>query len=292
MFWITIDQIQCFQSVVEKGSFTKAAENLNRAKSAVMYSVKNLEDQLGFKLLDRTKYRPTVTPKGEAFLQKSARILENMSELHQQSKLIASDIEMRIRISASGIFDSSLLYPVLKQTMQEFPSTELIFEKEILSGEKMLARGMVDLAIFENLNNKRDFDHKLIAKVPLFLVIASDHDFFAVPKTQQTKQRLYDYPQIIQRSTISDPDIQVGIHKESLKWKVTDTPSKKEIILNGLGWGRLPVHEIHNELASGKLSHLKQFNDDDVVEIYLCSHKKKRGKVAQRIWDAFQEVQA
>ena len=46
MFWITVDQIQCFQTVVETGSFTKAAENLNRAKSAVIYSVKTLKNSL------------------------------------------------------------------------------------------------------------------------------------------------------------------------------------------------------------------------------------------------------
>ncbi|NRA67022.1 MAG: LysR family transcriptional regulator [Pseudobacteriovorax sp.] len=287
---MTIDQIQCFQMVVEVGSFTKAAEKLNRAKSAVIYSVKNLEEQLGFSLLDRSKYRPEVTPKGQDFLIRSAKIIHDMDELQQQTKLIASDIEMRIRISASGIFNSALLYPVLKQTMKKFPSTEVIFEKEILSGEKMLTRGLVDLAIFENLKNKRDFPHKLIAKVPLYLVIASDHDFFAVEDLKQTKSRLYKYPQIIQRSTIPDPDTQVGVHKDSLKWKVTDTPSKREIILGGLGWGRLPKHETSADLESRRLTHLKQFRDDDVVDIYLCSRSKERGKVAQHIWDSFEEI--
>ena len=234
MFWITIDQIQCIQAVVESGSFTKAAERLNRAKSAVIYAVKNLEEQLGFELLDRSQYRPKVTPKGEAFLMKSAKILEDFQELHQQTKLIASDIEMRIRISASGIFNSSLLYPILKQTMRKFPSTELIFEKEILSGEKMLTRGLVDLAIFENIKNKRDFEHKRIARVPLYLVIASGHEFFTIDKAKQVRAKLYDFPQIIQRSTIPDPDTQVGVHKDSLKWKVTDTPSKKRSFLTAL----------------------------------------------------------
>lgn len=210
MFWITVDQIQCFQTVAETGSFTKAAENLSRAKSAVIYSVKNLEEQLGFKLLDRSEYRPRLTQKGEAFLMRSAKILEDMQELHQQTKLIASDIEMRIRISASGIFNSALLYPVSKQTMKKFPSTEVLFEKEILSGEKMLTRGLVDLAIFENLNNKRDFEHKLIARFPLFLVIARDHEFFQ--SNQLNKQRVNSIP--IRRS-YKEAQFQTPTHKSA-----------------------------------------------------------------------------
>lgn len=288
MIWMTIEQIQCFQAVVVEGSFTKASEKLFKAKSAVMYSVKNLEEQLGFELLDRTQYRPQITPKGESFLMKSKKILDDMKELHEETKLIASDVEMRLRISASGIFNSSLLYPVLKKAMKKFPSTEILFEKEILSGEKMLSRDMVDLAIFENLKNKRDYDYKKISDVELRLVIAKGHEFFDLPKREQVKQCLYNYPQVIQRSTIRDDDFQVGVHEESLKWKVTDTPSKREVIVNGLGWGRLPGHVIEKDLKQGRLIHLDRFKDDDTVDIYLCKQKNKyMGKVATFIWDSF-----
>ena len=288
MYWITIEQIQCFQAVVETGSFTKASEKLFKAKSAVMYSVKNLEEQLGFELFDRSQYRPQITPKGESFLMKSQKILDDMSELHEETKLIASDVEMRLRISASGIFNSALLYPILKKAMKKFPSTEILFEKEILSGEKMLGRDMVDLAIFENLKNKRDYDYKKISVVELRLVIAKGHEFFNLPKKEQVKQSLYKYPQVIQRSTIRDDDFQVGVHKESLKWKVTDTPSKREVIVNGLGWGRLPCHVIEKDLKQGRLIHLSKFKDDDSVDIYLCKQKNKHmGKVATFIWESF-----
>lgn len=288
MYWITLEQIQCFQAVASEGSFSKASEKLFKAKSAVIYSVKSLESQLGFSLLDRSEYRPKITSKGESFLMKAEKILQSMQELQDETKLIASNIEMRLRISASGIFDSSLLYPTLKKAMKKFPSTEIIFEKEILSGEKMLSRGMVDLAIFENLKNKRDYDYKKISRVDLKLVIAKNHEFFELSRELQSKESLYKYPQVIQRSTIRDDDFEVGVHRESLKWKVTDTPSKREVIINGLGWGRLPFHVVKKDIASHRLIHLKQFEDDDAVEIFLCKQKKKQmGKVAEFIWDSF-----
>lgn len=288
MFWITLEQIQCFQEVVAAGSFTQAAHRLNKAKSAVMYSVKGLEDQLGFELLDRSNYRPKPTARGESFLLSSKKVMSEMKELYEKTSLIASEIETRLKISASGIFDSNQLYPVLKKTMNRFPLTEVLFEKEILSGEKMLSRGLVDLAIFENLKNKKDFEYKVISKVHLKLVISSHHEFIKQEKKKQLKSDLYKYPQIVQRSTIADEDFSVGVHEESLKWKVTDTPSKKEIILNGLGWGRLPLHTVEKEIKSGKLIHLANFKDDDKVDVYLCRKKEKpMGKVAQFIWDCF-----
>ncbi|OIQ20001.1 MAG: hypothetical protein BM556_05805 [Bacteriovorax sp. MedPE-SWde] len=289
MYWITIDQIECFQAVSETGSFQKASLKLNKAKSAVMYSVKNLEEQLGFPLLDRSSYRSKVTPQGEAFLYRSHKVLKNMSELHDYCKLIASEVEMNLSMSVSGIFDIKLLYPVIKNAMNKFPSTEILLEKEILSGEKMLQRELVDIAIFENVHNKRELEYKSIGKVELVLVISSDHSFLELPSKKQTKEELYKYPQIVQRSTIQDKDHKIGVHSKSLKWKVTDTPSKKDIIMNGLGWGRLPLHIVKDEIRKGTLTHLKKFKDDDEVEMYICKRKNAfMGQVSQMIWDSFE----
>ena len=289
MYWITIDQVECFQAVSESGSFQKASEKLNKAKSAVMYSVKNLEEQLGFPLLDRSLYRSKVTPQGEAFLFRSQKILENMSELHDYCRQIASEVEMKLSISVSGIFDINLLYPVIKMAMKEFSSTEIMLEKEILSGEKMLQREIVDIAIFENVHNKRELDFKRIGKVKLVLVISSDHPFLELPAKEQTKEVLSKYPQIVQRSTIQDADHKIGVHTKALKWKVTVTPSKKDIIMNRLGWGRLPLHIVEEEIKNGALTHLKIFKDDDEVEMYICKRKNAfMGQVSQMIWDSFE----
>jgi len=289
MFWITIDQIECFRAVRELGSFQKASEKLNKAKSAVIYSVKNLENQLGFLLLDRSSYRSKITPQGEAFYFRSKKIIENMSELHDYCRQIAAEVEMKISISVSGIFDINLLYPIIKSAMEDFSSTEIILEKEILSGEKMLQREIVDLAIFENIHNKRELDFKSIGKVKLVLVISSNHPFMELSPKKQVKETLFKYPQIVQRSTIQDDDHKIGVHTKALKWKVTDTPSKKDIIINGLGWGRLPLHTVEEEIKNGTLTHLKKFNDDDEVQMYICKRKHAfMGQVSKMIWDSFE----
>lgn len=285
---ITIDQIECLKALAESGSFTKAAEQRHRAKSALIYAIKNLEAQLGYPLLDRTSYRSTLTPQGRDFLLSSAQVLRSMDELKAQSGQIANHVEMRLRLSCSGIFQSQVLYPILKTAMREFPSTQLLFEREILSGEKMLLRGLVDLAIFEMVHNRKDIECKKIGEVKLIQVIAAKHPFLKLPKREQRVARLYDTPQIVQRSTIPDDDVRIGVHDESLCWKVTDTTSKKEIILNGLGWGRLPQHEVERELRSGKLRHLAHLHDDMTVDMFICRRKEMApGKVATLIWDSF-----
>ncbi|MCR5082444.1 MAG: LysR family transcriptional regulator [Parasporobacterium sp.] len=59
--------IDCFIAVVEKGSYTKAAEELFMTQSTVSRYIKALEDELDCRLLERTTKRVFLTPEGEKY---------------------------------------------------------------------------------------------------------------------------------------------------------------------------------------------------------------------------------
>ena len=61
---LTLDQIQIFLTIVDEGSFSKAAKKLNRAQSAVTYGIQKLEAQIGIPLFDRAAYRAALTEAG------------------------------------------------------------------------------------------------------------------------------------------------------------------------------------------------------------------------------------
>lgn len=283
--WITLEQINCLKEIAEKGSVHSASLDLNKAKSAVNYSIKKLEKQLDFKVLDRSSYRTTLTPKGFSFLDKAKPLLLQSKELLITARQIASGVEVKIALSATAIYPTQKINMVMKDVLQKFQSTKLTFHKEIFSGEKMLRLDQVDIAIFENLTNTLDYDAKLIGQVDLKLVISSEHRF--VSQSNQSFDELLNFPQIIQRSTIPD-DYSIGVNKDSLKWTVSDLESKKELISDGLGWGRMPMHNIEKELKSGKLIHLKKLKQDHTVKVHICKKKDKPfGPVLQYIWDSF-----
>ena len=93
---ITIDNIKCLLAIQETGSITQAANKLYRAKSAVIYAIQSLENQLGFKVLDKSKYRPTLTPKGQEFLYCSKNLLNEYDQFIDQCKQIYSGVETQI----------------------------------------------------------------------------------------------------------------------------------------------------------------------------------------------------
>jgi DNA-binding transcriptional LysR family regulator len=287
--WITIDQIECLNEIEKQGSITKAAEELGRAKSALNYSITNLEGQLGFTLLDKSKYRAVLTPKAKLFIESSKSLLIEFEKLKATANQLSHNIETKVTISGSGVCSLDKLYKSIKLAMEKYPSTQIALEREILSGQQMLDEGLVDIALLEGLTNKEDFDYIQLDQIHFKLVISSTHPFFHLKKSEQTIENLYKYPQIVQRSTIPSKSTSRGIHKNAVKWNVTDTLSKKEIILNGLGWGRLPDHDIKEELKSSKLIHLKSLNVDDKAPVYLARRKQStHGKVSELIWNSIQ----
>lgn len=284
--WITLDQIEYLQEVARTGSITKAADKLLRSKSAVAKAIQNLEEQVGFEIIDRADYRAKLTEKGKAFLFHAQSVLISVHDLKEVCAQINSQVEARLAIGVSGAFDAKRLYPIIREASKLFPSTQIVLHRETLSGEKMLFNEMVEIAIFEGIHNQRDLDFKVIGELEFKLVIAGGHPFWSLKKGQRTLKDLYKYPQIVQRSTLATEDVSYGVHKEALKWYVNDLQAKKETIVNGMGWGRLPKHEIEKELKNGALAHLKEFKDDDTINVYMAKIKgHSLGKVGQFIWE-------
>jgi DNA-binding transcriptional LysR family regulator len=74
------EELAAFVAVVETGSFTRAAERLGSAKSAVSRRVSALEERLGVQLLRRTTRRLSLTDTGQSFYEHGARILADLDE--------------------------------------------------------------------------------------------------------------------------------------------------------------------------------------------------------------------
>ena len=66
----TSEELTIFVAVVESGSFSRAAEQLGQANSAISRSVKKLEMKLGVSLLNRTTRQLSLTEEGERYFRR------------------------------------------------------------------------------------------------------------------------------------------------------------------------------------------------------------------------------
>jgi len=280
---ITVDQILCLKAVYDEGSLTKAADKMNRAKSAINYSLNKLEEQLDFKLLDKSEYRPKLTLKGEEFLLKSRSLLKEHKALLDDIEHINSEVEMRLSLSISYNCESDNLYSVIKKAMAKYPSTEIKLHKEVLSGLKLLKDESVDIAIFEDIGEPVDYEAAKLGAFHFYLCIAKNHPFLELAKKEQTMGNLKKYPHIVMSSSINDSQLSRAISDDEIKWYVSDIHSKIDMISKGLGWGRIPSHFLGNK----KIIHLKNLDDLRKIDYFICRQKDKiHGEVSQFIWES------
>ena len=280
--WVTLDQLECLEAIDEAGSITAAAENLNRAKSAVHYAIKRLEEQVNFEIIDTKEYRGRLTLKGQQFLIQARELLKQSRDLKDLAHQIATGVETQICISSTALFSLHKIIPKIDFIQKEFPNTEIIFHREILSGERMLLNKMVDIAIIERSNRPSGYECRKIDEIEMCLVIAKNHPYIR----SKNKTELFSYPQVIQRSTLPD-DSQVGVFNESKRWTVGDLATKKELILAGLGWGRLPRHEVEKDLERNRLVVLEKIEKPSKLPIYIARLKEQHGTVSDEFWKIF-----
>ena len=75
--------LEALVTVVDTGSFSKAAERLGMAKSVISRRVSMLEEQLGAQLLQRTTRSLSLTGPGQQFYERAVRILAELKEAEQ-----------------------------------------------------------------------------------------------------------------------------------------------------------------------------------------------------------------
>lgn len=104
-----------FWTLSKEGTFTKTAEKLSIAQSAVTSQIKSLEDILGLVLIDRTNRRkPILTEEGKSVLEFANSIFEAGDELLKWAKQGTHQKKQVLRIGALSGLSRNLQFEFLK----------------------------------------------------------------------------------------------------------------------------------------------------------------------------------
>lgn len=117
--------IEVFAAVVDKGSFTAAAEFLGMSKPVVSKQVSQLERQMGVQLLHRTTRRLHLTEAGEVFARYAQNIVADSLEAEQSVLPLQAEPTGKLRITAPESLAVSLLPNALSVFQSKFPKIEL-----------------------------------------------------------------------------------------------------------------------------------------------------------------------
>ena len=253
---LTLDQLTIFVTVVDTGSFSAAARKLRRAQSVITYGMQNLELQVGRALFDRSTYRASLTIEGVALLPRARRVLEGATGFRRQARSIIAGIEPRLRIALDVMASKRQLIAALKDFSRAFPAVEIV--GNALPLEETLAAlrtGEADLGIIvesQAFGSLEEMERRPYGRLRLIPVAAPDHPLAQAPGPIG-QDSLYDHTQILlsagrQASGTTD----LSAHATN-RWRLNDLALRREFLLAGLGWGRMPDEFVEDDLTSGRL---------------------------------------
>jgi DNA-binding transcriptional LysR family regulator len=128
------DNMRVFAKVVESGSFTGAAARLSISASMVSQHVKELEERLGARLLNRTTRKVSLTEVGRAYYERCTRLLADLEETEQAVSDMHAAPRGELRVNATPTFGILHLAPAIADFTTRFPaiSVELILSERIV----------------------------------------------------------------------------------------------------------------------------------------------------------------
>jgi DNA-binding transcriptional LysR family regulator len=283
----TLQQLRCFDAVVTEGGFQAAADRLGRSHPSVFAAVRNLEQQLGLALLDRESYRVALTPAGRSFHERARTLLGDADALGAHAAQLAAGEETELTVVVGDLCPLAPTLGLLRRFFDEQPATQLHLHFEALAGPiERLRDGEAALILHHVDMADPEIEHLSLLTVELEPVVAPG--FLAFPITPHVAPRqMRDYVQCVIRDSArhtSGPDYH--LIEGARSWTVSDQLMKKELILQGMGWGNMPTFLIGDELADGRLLSIRgeHFRGGRAHLVAARLRSRPAGPVAERLW--------
>lgn len=255
---VNMEALEILDAIDRRGSFAKAAEELNKATSALSYGVQKLEEQLDITVFQRQGRRSVLTPAGRLLLDEGREILNASHRLAAKAKELATGWEPRLRISVEVMVDYAWFFNVLERFLRLHDGLELDVSESVLSGGwDALEQDRVDLVVGAPgpVPLQKGFRAVPLIQGDMLPVIAGHHPLAPLANDAQAlAAALPNIRRVVSHDT-STVNIarSAGLSAGKRNLYVQTIDQKLEAQLAGIGIGHLPRHRIQQHLDDGSL---------------------------------------
>ena len=123
---LNLDHLRAFALVAELGGFSAAADVLGLTQPAISLQIRQLEQRLGIRLIERIGRRATPSAAGTELLDHVRRIEDQLSALTDSMQRHADGLTGRVRLGTGATFCIYLLPSVLRRLRQRLPGLDIM----------------------------------------------------------------------------------------------------------------------------------------------------------------------
>jgi len=282
-------QLECFVAVAEYMHFTKAAQSLHISQPALSQQILKLEEEVGTKLLERTKRRVQLTPAGVTFRERAEAALHQIAEAASHAQRVARGEAGLIRVAFVSTATIEILPKILNQFCKRFPdvTVELV---HLDPAEQLdaLERGNFAVGLTSISSPLPFLDRKLLAREKLVVALPQRHPA-ASQHTVDLKQLAQDRFLLPPRSGLS------GVHQGILqacqrsgfvpRHVQTVKTAETAVFLVAGNTGIALVPESFRRLKVSGVVYKPLRHEVPFIEIYAIRRKEHDSPLVDNFWD-------
>jgi DNA-binding transcriptional LysR family regulator len=251
---VSLDQLRTFIAAADEGSFSAASRKLLRAQSVVSDTIRNLEEQIRVSLFDRSGRYPKLTPEGIALLADARSIVTGVDLLKARAKGMATGLEPELSLVIDIFYPIEAITQAAKEFRQQFPGVALrIYVEALGAAIQPVLDGRCSIGVIGSLPVVPDtLSSERLSGIAFFMVAARDYPLSSY-KRKIPREVLGKHTQLVltDRSELSSGR-EFGVMSPNT-WRLADLWAKHHFLLNGLGWGGMPLHVVRRDLEEGRL---------------------------------------
>jgi DNA-binding transcriptional LysR family regulator len=171
-----IRHLRYFCVLAEQLHFTKAAMLLNVAQPALSHQIRQLEDELGTQLVERTNRRVRLTAAGEVFLARATRILDQLDQAARETSQVGRGDAGSLVIGVVSTAVCSVLPELLRSFRRESPRIAIDI-REMEPGEQVeaLRKETIDIGLLFLSIQDPALDSVVISRERLIVALPTGH---------------------------------------------------------------------------------------------------------------------
>jgi DNA-binding transcriptional LysR family regulator len=254
---LDLRQLEIIRAIAESGSFTAAGHQLHVSQSAISRQILLLEDELKEPVFLRVGRRIRITPAGEALLQLSHRVFQDLRDTIASISDSQESLRGQIRLLGGMTVCLYVFPPLLSEIKRQHPNVEL----KLITGssERLVSHlraGTGDLAFLTLPIEQPDLVTVPVMQEELMLVTAARHPLSRKRKIQPpdlVRQPFVLFEPGSNTRRVIDEFFMTARIEPQIVMETENVEIIKAMVRNGVGISIIPFQAVSRDVGSGHL---------------------------------------
>ncbi|CAH1055697.1 selenium metabolism-associated LysR family transcriptional regulator [Paenibacillus pseudetheri] len=273
-------QLHIFYTVLERGSFSAAAQTLHMTQPAVTMQVQALEDYFGTKLFNRSTKKIVLSEAGHTLMPYAIRSIQLMRETDQAMSAFTHMLEGRLQLGASLTIGEYVLPRLLGPFGKQYPNISIMM-KVMNTSQIMeeILKHQLNFGLIEASVTHPDMVIEPVMGDELKLIVPHDHPL--ADQQEVTLEEVLKHPFVLReqgsgtRRVMEEQLFSKGLDPGSMKivMELGSTGAVKSAVEAGLGVTIISTSSVKHEVALGLLK-IVNISDASFKRQFYAIHLK------------------